>query len=153
MRHGKKVPKLGRKHSHRKAMFANMVTSLFQNEIIHTTSARAKEVRRTAEHMISFAKRGDLHARRQVLRFIANKKVVSKLFEELGPRYGTRNGGYTRIVKTGPRRGYAASMCFLKLVDRSGAGSLTEESSEANSSVDERVQSEEKAETAEANKG
>ena len=152
MRHGKKVPKLGRKHSHRKAMFANMVTSLFQNEIIHTTSARAKEVRRTAEHMISFAKRGDLHARRQVLRFIANKKVVSKLFDELGPRYGTRNGGYTRIVKTGPRRGDAASMCFLELVDRSGAASLTEEPSEANSIVDEGVQSEEKAEITEANK-
>ena len=153
MRHGKKVPKLGRKHSHRKAMFANMVTSLFQNEIIHTTSARAKQVRRTAEHMISFAKRGDLHARRQVLRFIANKKIVRKLFDELGPRYGSRNGGYTRIVKTGPRRGDAASMCILELVDRSVAGPLTEESSEVNSSADEGVQSEEKTERAEANKG
>ena len=85
MRHGKKVAKLGRGHSHRKAMVANMVTSLFDHEAIRTTSARAKAVRRTAEHMITFAKRGDLHARRQVLRLIPDKRVVRKLFEELGP--------------------------------------------------------------------
>lgn len=152
MRHGKKVAKLRRKHSHRKAMFANMVTSLFENEIIHTTSARAKEVRRTAEHMISFAKRGDLHARRQVLRFIANKKIVGKLFEELGPRYGSRNGGYTRIVKTGPRRGDAASMCILELVDRVETAPATQESAEVDNSADEGVQSGQKTETAAANK-
>ena len=120
MRHGKKVAKLGRKHSERKAMFSNMVTSLFGNETIRTTSAKAKEVRRSAERMITFAKRGDLHARRQVLRFIADKRVVKKLFDELAPRYKTRNGGYTRVVKMGPRRGDAASMCILELVDRPG---------------------------------
>jgi len=130
-----------------------MITSLFENEVIHTTSARAKEVRRTAEHMITFAKRGDLHARRQVLRLIANKKVISKLFDELGPRYVSRNGGYTRIVKTGPRRGDAASMCILELVDRSGVGPVVEESSEAGSGVEEATQTEDKAEKAKANKG
>jgi large subunit ribosomal protein L17 len=121
MRHGKKIPKLGCNHSQRKAMLANMVTSLFDNEVIKTTSARAKALRRTADHMITFAKRGDLHARRQVLRLIANKRVVGKLFDEIGPRYKTRNGGYTRIVKLGPRRGDAAFMCILELVDRPGA--------------------------------
>jgi len=121
MRHGKKVPKLGCNYSHRKAMLANMVTSLFDHEAIRTTSARAKALRRTADHMITFAKRGDLHARRQVLRLIANKRVVGKLFDEIGPRFKTRNGGYTRIVKLGPRRGDAAFMCILELVDRPGA--------------------------------
>ena len=120
MRHGRKVPKLGRNHSQRKAMLANMVTSLFDNETIRTTSARAKALRRTADHMITFAKRGDLHARRQVLRLIANKRVVGKLFDEIGPRFKSRNGGYTRIVKLGPRRGDAAPMCILELVDRPG---------------------------------
>ena len=121
MRHGRKVPKLGRKHSQRKAMLANMVSSLLDNETIRTTSARAKALRRTADHMITFAKRGDLHARRQVLRLLANKRVVGKLFDELGPRYKSRNGGYTRILKLGPRRGDAAEMCILELVDRPGA--------------------------------
>jgi large subunit ribosomal protein L17 len=118
MRHGKKVAKLGRTHSHRKAMLANMVTSLFQSEAIHTTDTRAKELRRTADHLITFAKRGDLTARRQVLRVIADKKVVTKLFDEIGPRYASRNGGYTRIIKMGPRRGDGAVMCMIELVDR-----------------------------------
>ena len=126
MRHGRKVPKLGRKHSQRKAMLANMVSSLFDNETIRTTSARAKALRRTADHMITFAKRGDLHARRQVLRLLANKRVVGKLFDELGPRYKSRNGGYTRILKLGPRRGDAAEMCILELVDRPGADAAAE---------------------------
>ena len=127
MRHGKKVAKLGRGHSHRKAMVANMVTSLFDHEAIRTTSARAKAVRRTAEHMITFAKRGDLHARRQVLRLIPDKRVVRKLFEELGPRYQSRNGGYTRILKLAERRGDAAPVCILELVDRAGAGAVVDE--------------------------
>ncbi|NKB65534.1 MAG: 50S ribosomal protein L17 [Candidatus Latescibacteria bacterium] len=121
MRHGKKVAKLGRDASHRKAMLANMVTSLFAHEAVRTTLVRGKELRRTAEHMITFAKRGDLHARRQVLRLIADKSIVTKLFDELGPRYRSRNGGYTRIVKMGPRRGDAAEMCLIELVDRAGA--------------------------------
>ncbi|HIG53024.1 MAG TPA: 50S ribosomal protein L17 [Candidatus Latescibacteria bacterium] len=120
MRHGKKIAKLGRTASHRKAMLSNMMTSLFANERITTTQIRAKALRRTAEKVITFAKRGDLHARRQVLRVIADKQIVSKLFDELGPRYKSRNGGYTRVVKLGPRRGDGAFMSIIELVDRPG---------------------------------
>jgi len=108
-------------------MLANMVTSLFENEVIRTTDARAKELRRSAERIITFAKRNDLHARRQVLRFIANKRVVAKLFDELASRYKGRNGGYTRIVKVGPRRGDGTLMSIVELVDRPGAGAVKEE--------------------------
>lgn len=118
MRHGKKVAKLGRTYDHRKHMMANIVTSFFAHEAIQTTEARAKELRREAEHVISFAKRGDLHARRQVLRLIADKKVVAKIFTEIAPRYTNRKGGYTRIVKLGNRRGDCASVCLIELVDR-----------------------------------
>ena len=121
MRHGKKVAKLGRTAPHRKAMLANMMTSLFAHERIITTQTRAKELKRSAERMITFAKRGDLHARRQVLRVIADKQVVAKLFDELGPRYKSRNGGYTRVVKLGPRRGDGVFMSIIELVDRMGA--------------------------------
>ena len=121
MRHGKKIAKLGRNPSHRKTMMSNMVTSLLSEEKITTTHTRAKELRRSAEHMITFAKRGDLHARRQVLRFVADKQVVAKLFDELGPRYRGRNGGYTRIVKLGPRRGDGTFMSIIELVDRPDA--------------------------------
>ena len=120
MRHGKKIAKLGRTASHRKAMLSNMMTSLFANERITTTQIRAKALRRTAEKVITFAKKGDLHARRQVLRVIADKQIVSKLFDELGPRYKSRNGGYTRVVKLGPRRGDGAFMSIIELVDRPG---------------------------------
>ena len=118
MRHRKKVVKLGRNAPHRKAMLANMVTSLLSEERVRTTHARARELRRSAEHMITFAKRGDLHARRQVLRTVADKGVVTKLFEELGPRYKGRNGGYTRIIKLGPRRGDGSFMSIVELLDR-----------------------------------
>ena len=124
MRHGKKIAKLGRTASHRKAMLSNMMTSLFENERITTTQIRAKELRRTAEKVITFAKKGDLHARRQVLRVIADKQIVSKLFDELGPRYKSRNGGYTRVVKMGPRRGDGAFMSIIELVDRPGAAAV-----------------------------
>ena len=121
MRHRNKKAKLNRDRSHLKAMLGNMVTSLIEHEAINTTTARAKELRRTTESLITFAKRGDLHARRQVLRTIANKRVVAKLFDEIGPRYSNRNGGYTRIVKGGPRRGDGAEMCLIELVDRPGS--------------------------------
>ena len=121
MRHGKKVAKLGRTASHRKAMLSNMMTSLFANERITTTQIRAKELKRSAEKVITFAKKGDLHARRQVLRIIADKQIVAKLFDELGPRYKSRNGGYTRVVKLGPRRGDGAFMSIIELVDRPGS--------------------------------
>ena len=126
MRHRKASLKLNRTTSHRLAMFRNMVTSLFKHERIRTTGPKAKELRRLAEHLITLAKRGDLHARRQVLRFIADKQIVTKLFDEIGPRYKGRNGGYTRIVKVGPRRGDGALMSILELVDRPGAGGVEE---------------------------
>ena len=139
MRHGKKIAKLGRNPSHRKAMMANMVTSLLSEEKITTTHTRAKELRRSAEHMITFAKRGDLHARRQVSRFVADKQVVAKLFDELGPRYKGRNGGYTRIVKLGPRRGDGTFMSIIELVDRPGAtvGSGEEETAATEGATEE----------------
>ncbi len=122
MRHGRKIAKLGRTASHRKAMLSNMMTSLFVHERITTTQTRAKELKRTAERVITFAKQGDLHARRRVLRVIEDKQVVAKLFDELGPRYKSRNGGYTRVVKLGPRRGDGAFMSIVELVDRPGEG-------------------------------
>lgn len=127
MRHGKKIAKLGRTAPHRKAMLSNMMTSLFINERVTTTQTRAKELKRTAERVLTCAKRGDLHARRQVLRVIADKQVVAKLFDELGPRYKNRNGGYTRLVKLGPRRGDGAFMSIVELVDRPGAATEAEE--------------------------
>jgi len=122
MRHGRKIAKLGRTASHRKAMLSNMMTSLFVHERITTTQTRAKELKRTAERVITFAKQGDLHARRRVLRVIEDKQVVAKLFDELGPRYKSRNGGYTRVVKLGPRRGDGVFMSIVELVDRPGEG-------------------------------
>ena len=129
MRHGKKIAKLGRTAPHRKAMLSNMMTSLFINERVTTTQTRAKELKRTAERVLTCAKKGDLHSRRQVLRVIADKQVVAKLFDELGPRYKSRNGGYTRLIKLGPRRGDAAFMSIVELVDRPGV--TAEETQEA----------------------
>lgn len=108
--------KLGRPTAHRKAMLRNIVTDLLREERITTTEHRAKEARRTAEKMITLAKRGDLHARRQVLTYVYDEDVVTKLFEEIAPKYTDRNGGYTRILKLGPRRGDNAEVVFLELV-------------------------------------
>jgi len=108
--------KLGRNTGHRKAMLRNLVTSLFRDERITTTEARAKEVKRIAEKMVTLAKRGDLSARRQALEYIYEEKVVRKLFDTYGPKYADRQGGYTRIVKLGNRRGDAAQLAMLELV-------------------------------------
>lgn len=108
--------KLGRTSAHRKAMLRNLVTDLLREERISTTVHRAKEARREAEKMITLAKRGDLHARRQVLAYVYDEDVVTKLFEEIAPRYADRNGGYTRILKLGPRQGDCAEVVFLELV-------------------------------------
>ncbi len=120
MRHLKSGLKLNRTSSHRTAMFRNMVTSLLEHGHIRTTDTRAKEVRRWADKIITLAKRGDLHARRQALAVVRNKKVVHKLFEEAHNLYGNRNGGYTRITKTGRRRGDAAPMSFVELIAAEG---------------------------------
>lgn len=116
MRHRKFGRKLGRTTSHREAMLRNMVTSLFEHERIVTTTPKAKEARRFADKMITLAKKGDLHARRQALGFIRSKDVVAKLFDVIGQQFIARNGGYTRIIQTGIRQGDAASMAILELV-------------------------------------
>ncbi len=108
--------KLGRTSDHRKAMLRAMVTYLLENGRIETTVTRAKEVRCMAEKMITTAKTNDLHSRRQVLAYVTKEDVVKKLFDEIAPKYAERNGGYTRIYKTGPRRGDAAEMAIIELV-------------------------------------
>lgn len=108
--------KLGRPAAHRKAMLRNLVTDLLREGRITTTDTRAKEAGRAAEKMITLAKRGDLHARRQVMAYVFDETVAKKLFEEIAPKYADRNGGYTRILKLGPRQGDAAEMVFLELV-------------------------------------
>ena len=108
--------KLGRPTAHRKAMLRNQVTDLLREGRITTTITRAKETRRMAEKMITLGKRGDLHARRQVLAYVFDETVVTKLFEEIAPKYEDRNGGYTRILKLGPRQGDNAEVVFLELV-------------------------------------
>lgn len=108
--------KLGRSSAHRKAMLRNLVTDLLREGRITTTDTRAKEARRQAEKMITLAKRGDLHARRQVLAYVYDESVVTKLFEEIAPKYEDRQGGYTRILKLGPRKGDNAELVFLELV-------------------------------------
>ncbi|MEA1899808.1 MAG: 50S ribosomal protein L17 [Thermodesulfobacteriota bacterium] len=118
MRHRKAGLKLNRTSSHRDAMFRNMVTSLFKYERIRTTDTKAKGLRRWADHLITLAKRGDLHARRQALSIIREKAVVYKLFSEANERFGTMSGGYTRIVKLGRRPGDAALVSMIELVTR-----------------------------------
>ncbi len=117
MRHNKSGRKLGRNSSHRAAMMRNMVTSLLEHEKITTTDARAKELRKVVDRMITFGKRGDLHARRQAIKVIRDRKVVGKLFELIGPRYKDRPGGYTRIIKLANRLGDNASQVIIELVE------------------------------------
>ncbi len=116
MRHQKAGKKLSRTESHRTAMFRNMVTSLFTHGRIRTTGAKAKELRRWADRMITLAKRGDLHARRQVLAVMRDKTVVHRLFEEAQMRFGGRAGGYTKVMKIGWRKGDAAPISLVDLV-------------------------------------
>lgn len=111
-----KERKLGRPTSHRLHMLRNLTTSLLREEEIITTLTRAKETRRMAEKMITLAKKGDLHSRREALRVVYDKEVVKKLFDELGPKYQDRKGGYTRILKMGPRRGDGAERAIIQLV-------------------------------------
>ncbi len=116
MRHNRDHRSLNRTASHRKAMLSNMVTSLFKSERIRTTTAKAKEARRVAERMITFAKRGDLTARRHVAKTVKESEVLRKLFDDIGPRFVDRNGGYTRILKLVKRPGDNANMALLELL-------------------------------------
>lgn len=117
MRHHKTGRKLGRDPAHRKALYANLCCSLFEHGRIQTTEAKAKEVRPVAEEMITLGKRGDVHAHRQAVAFLRSKPVAHTLFAEIAPRFQGRSGGYTRIVKIGPRQGDAAPLVYLELVD------------------------------------
>jgi len=108
--------KLGKPTAHRKLMLRNLVTDLLREGRISTTDCRAKEARKIAEKMITLGKRGDLHARRQAMSVIFDEDVVKKLFDEIAPKYAERNGGYTRILKLGPRQGDNAEIVFLELV-------------------------------------
>ncbi len=117
MRHQKAGRKLGRDSAHRKALYSNLAGALIEHGRIKTTEAKAKEVRPIAEKMITLGKRGDLHAHRQAVAFLRSKDVAYKLFHEVAPRFAERPGGYTRVVKLGPRAGDAAPMAYLELVD------------------------------------
>ncbi len=112
-----KGPRMGGSPAHERHMLANLATSLFEHGRITTTEAKAKRLRPYAEHLVTFAKRGDLHARRQVLKRLTDKGIVHVLFDEIGPRYANRPGGYTRIVKLGPRKGDNAPMAIIELVE------------------------------------
>lgn len=121
MRHRVSVRKLGKTPSHRRAMLRNMVTSLFRHERITTTAPKAKEAKRWAERMITLGKRGDLHARRQAASFVNDETVLKKLFDEIAPSFKERQGGYTRVVRTGVRKGDVAETAILELVSKSPA--------------------------------
>jgi large subunit ribosomal protein L17 len=117
MRHQKNGRKLGRDSAHRKALYANLCGALIEHGRIKTTESKAKEVRPIAEQMITLGKRGDLHAHRQAVAFLRSKFIAHILFAEVAPRFADRPGGYTRIVRIGPRQGDAAAMAYLELVD------------------------------------
>lgn len=118
MRHGMSGRKLNRTSQHRRAMFANMANALFKHEQITTTLTKAKDLRPYAERLITLAKRGDLHSRRQAMAKLRDKTVVSKLFSTIAERYADRSGGYTRVLKAGYRYGDSAPMAVIELVDR-----------------------------------
>lgn len=119
MRHRRKGRELSRTRSHKRAMLRNMATSLFRHERIRTTEAKAKELRPFAERLITLARRGDLHSRRVAGRHIADRDVLQKLFDQIGPRFVDRPGGYTRILKLGARKGDGAELALIELLDRS----------------------------------
>jgi len=118
MRHGKVYRKLNRTAEHRRAMFANMAAALIKHEQIVTTLPKAKELRPIVEKLVTLGKRGDLHARRQAVSEIRDVPMVKKLFDVLGPRYKTREGGYTRVLKAGFRHGDSAPVAVIEFVDR-----------------------------------
>jgi len=121
MRHRVAGRKLNRTPSHRRALLRNLVTALLQHEAIRTTDAKAKELKRWGDRMITLGKQGTLHARRRAAALVQSRVIVKKLFDELAPRYQARQGGYTRIVKLGVRAGDAASISMVELVDRPGS--------------------------------
>jgi len=132
--------KLGRPTAHRMAMLRGLVTLLLENGQVETTLARAKEVRSLAEKMITLGKKNTLASRRSALAFITKEAVVTKVFNELAPGYANRNGGYTQIFKIGPRRGDAAEMAIIKLVDAAPAAKAEEKVEEKPAEVEEKTE-------------
>jgi large subunit ribosomal protein L17 len=122
VRHRNSGRRLGRDASHRKALYANLAGALIEHGRIKTTAAKAKEVRPIAEQMITLGRRGDIAARRRAIAYLRSQDVVHKLFSDVGPRFADRPGGYSRIVRLGPRQGDAAEMVYLELVDYEPAG-------------------------------
>jgi large subunit ribosomal protein L17 len=125
MRHGVAGVKLGRSTAHRRALFRNLVTALLEHEAVRTTDAKAKELKRWGDRMITLGKQGTLHARRRAGAIIMRPAVLKKLFDEIAPRYAARHGGYTRVVKLGIRHGDAAPVSLVELVERAGAEAET----------------------------
>lgn len=143
-----KGARLGGGPAHERLMLANLATSLFEHGRITTTEAKAKRMRPLAERLITFAKRGDLHARRRVMTVIHDKSVVHELFSEIGPRYANRNGGYTRITKIGPRKGDSAPMAVIELVEPLSEQAVAEAEAAARRAAKERLAREKAAEAA-----
>ncbi|MEI6620325.1 MAG: 50S ribosomal protein L17 [Actinomycetes bacterium] len=133
-----KGPRLGGSPAHERLMLANLVTSLFEHGAITTTQAKAKRMQPLAERMVTFAKRGDLHSRRRVMTVVRDKTVVHELFTEIGPRYDTRKGGYTRITKLGPRKGDSAPMARIELVEPLSERAVAEAEAAAKRAAKER---------------
>ena len=146
MRHHRSGRKLGRDASHRKALYANLASALIEHGRIKTTAAKAKEVKPIAEQMITLGKRGGVHARRQALAYLRSQDVVHKLFSDVGPRFADRPGGYSRIVKLGPRQGDAAEMAYLELVDFSAEEQAEEKAERRRLRLRRRQEAEERAE-------
>jgi large subunit ribosomal protein L17 len=148
MRHKVHTFKIGRSGAHRRAMLANMVSSLIEHGQIKTTLTKAKEARRFADKMVTLGKKGDLHRRRLAISRLRNKDAVKKLFEEVAPQFAERNGGYTRIIKLGRRMGDAAEMCILQFVEADEVVKKSKKSKPAKKA--EKVAEEVKEEAAEA---
>ena len=132
MRHLKTGRKLNRTAAHRKALMRNLVKALLLREQVQTTDAKAKELRRWADRIVTLGKRNSVHARRLAFAYLGSRRLVQRLFDEVAPRFQSRSGGYTRVLKIGPRRGDAAPISLVEFTER-GAGPSTEEGSTANS--------------------
>jgi len=145
LRHRRRRGKLARPAAHRVALLRNLVTSLLDHELIETTDPRAKELKRVADQMITLGKRGDLHARRQAAAFIRERDVVTKLFDDLAPRYAKRSGGYTRVLKSRIRVGDAAPLSIVELVDRATEEKAKEPAPEEKKKAAEKKAPEKKA--------
>jgi large subunit ribosomal protein L17 len=146
VRHHRAGKKLGRDASHRKALYANLAGALIEHGRIKTTVTKAKAVRPIAEKMITLGRRGDLHARRQAMAYLRSQEIVHKLFAEVAPRFKERPGGYSRIVRIGPRPGDAAEMAYLELVDFSAEEQAEEKAERRRLRIRRRQEAEERAE-------